>query len=217
MTARIRRTPNGTAAASAQVHNASARLAARGAPGLDDPRARRRAVRGRPQSQINAGARRLPGRTPRARPKRASAEGRPRRFAPRRDASVRRPGERFVEPARHLDLGEGEIWIEKQKYRNGYYRPGRELSCEQQGKQQGKRVVCRRAAPGRTTRGGPPQPARKAAEALTYLPRGASTATPGTPLASTFRHCSEASVVIAAAELLRPLSPSAGTRVVLAP
>jgi hypothetical protein len=34
-----RGSPNGTAAASAQVHNASARLAVRGAPGLDDEEA----------------------------------------------------------------------------------------------------------------------------------------------------------------------------------
>jgi hypothetical protein len=45
-----RGSPNGTAAASAQVHNASARLAARGAPGLDEdqapggPRSDRRAA-----------------------------------------------------------------------------------------------------------------------------------------------------------------------------
>jgi hypothetical protein len=93
------------------------------------------------------------------------------------------------------------------------YRPGRELSCEQQG----KRLVCRRAAPAEATRAVHRSPQGRPQKALTSLPRGASTATPGTPLASAFRHCSEASVVIAAAELLRPLSPSAGTRVVVAP
>lgn len=79
----------GTARRSRVEMRARASAIKSGVIAMDDPRARRRAVGGRPQSEINAGARRLPERTPRARPERARPGYGPRRPHPSKGAASR--------------------------------------------------------------------------------------------------------------------------------